>query len=101
MIERWLLNEYGDVLETATKNLETPIDLFSIDRTGDVMMSFESNFIILRNNELRVFHSIKHGKEIPTGAIIIPQLNTSKVHLVAIYESGLVLVSSFFYNISI
>ena len=59
------------------------------------MLSFESNFIIFRNNELRVFHSIKYGKEKPTGGVIIPQLNSNKVHLIAIYESGFVMVWKF------
>jgi hypothetical protein len=81
-------------METATKNLETPIELFSIDPSGGIMISYEENFIILRNEDLRVFHSIKFGKEIPTNSLIIPQANTNKLHLVACYESGLILVSS-------
>lgn len=91
-IERWVLNSFGEVLEFVSKKLETPIESFTVDRTGDIMVSYEENFMILRNHELRVFHSIKSGKEIPSNAVIVPQANTSKLHLIACYESGMVMV---------
>lgn len=87
-----MLSAYGEVRESASKNLETPIDSFTVDRTGDIMISYEENFMILRNHELRVFHSIKFGREIPTHAVTVPQAHTNKLHLIACYESGLVLV---------
>jgi hypothetical protein len=95
-LERWVLNAYGDVLETATKSLETSIEMFSVDRSGAIMVSYEDNFIILRNDDLRVFHTIKYGKELPTNGVIIPQINTKKLQLLACYESGLVLVCFLF-----
>lgn len=89
-IERWLLNETGNILEYSSKRLETPIENFFVDRSGEIMVSLEAEFIILRQKDLEPFNIFKIGNEIPSDAIFVD--NVDKKYILACYDSCQVMV---------
>jgi hypothetical protein len=90
-IERWILNENGNILEYSSRRLETPIEKFFVDTTGEILVSLEAEFIILRQKDLEPFNIFKSGIEIPCDAVLVE--NTGTKYLLAAYESCLVMVS--------
>ena len=89
-IERWVLNDIGSILEYGSKRLETPIENFLVDPSGEVMVSLEDCFVILRNRDLDVFNMYRAGRDVPVDAVIVQD---RKKYLIACYESCHVMVS--------
>ena len=88
-IERWTLNDAGSILEYGSRQLETPIEKFFVDQTGDIMVSFEDTFLVLRDRDLQAFNIYRVGSEIPAAATIVQD---KEKYLIVCYESCLVKV---------